>query len=118
MHFEIECLGAAWNTKTNKWDVKFKDPRTGLEFSRTSSVFISAVGGISYPRDVHFEGMQKFTGPMFHTARWDHDYDYRGKRMAIIGNGCSAAQVVPSVVNDVASVKQYARSPQWYVTLR
>lgn len=114
MHFSIECLGAAWNPKSSKWDVRFRDPKTGLEFVRNATIFISAVGGISHPRDTRFEGMEKFNGPMFHTARWDHSYNYTGKKMAIIGNGCSAAQVVPTVIKDAASVKQYARSPQWY----
>jgi cation diffusion facilitator CzcD-associated flavoprotein CzcO len=58
--------------------------------------------------------MEEFKGEMFHTARWNHNYDYSGKRMAVIGNGCSAAQVVPVVAKDVAYIKQYARSPQWY----
>ncbi|KAF2009747.1 NAD(P)-binding protein [Aaosphaeria arxii CBS 175.79] len=114
MHFSIECLGASWNKETNKWDVKFRDCKTGLEFVRSAAVFISAVGGISYPRDVKFPGMEKFQGAMFHTAKWDHSYNYKGKRLAVIGNGCSAAQVVPAIINDAASVKQYARSAQWY----
>ncbi|RYN16575.1 hypothetical protein AA0112_g12437 [Alternaria arborescens] len=114
MEFSIECLGANWNEETKKWDVRFKDLKTKSEFVRCAAVFISAVGGISYPRDVKFPGMERFKGAMFHTARWDHSYDYEGKRMAIIGNGCSAAQVVPAVVKDVASIKQYARSAQWY----
>lgn len=114
MQFEIECVGAKWNNKTSRWDVTFKDLRTQLEYVRSADVFISAVGGISYPRDVKFPGMETFKGEMFHTARWNHEYDYRGKRMAVIGNGCSAAQVVPAVIKDVAYAKQYARSPQWY----
>jgi cation diffusion facilitator CzcD-associated flavoprotein CzcO len=114
MHFSIECLGAEWNKQTQKWDVKFRDMQTNLEFVRSASIFISAVGGISYPRDVHFTGEEKFQGAIFHTARWDHSYDYCGKRMAIIGNGCSAAQVVPTVIKTAAYVTQYARSPQWY----
>ncbi|KAF2025004.1 monooxygenase [Setomelanomma holmii] len=114
MHFSIQCLGAGWNKDTNKWNVNFRDQKTGLEFVRSATVFISAGGGVSYPRDVKFPGMEKYKGAIFHTSRWDHSYDYKSKRMAIIGNGCSAAQVVPAVVRDVASVKQYARSAQWY----
>jgi len=51
---------------------------------------------------------------MFHTARWDHSADYSGKRVGVIGNGCSAAQVVPAVAETASFVKQYARSGQWY----
>ena len=114
MHFEIECLGARWDDKQSRWHVKFRDLRTKLEYVRTATIFVSAVGGISFPRDVKFPGMETFQGEVFHTARWNHSYNYSGKRMAVIGNGCSAAQVVPVVAEDAAYVKQYARSPQWY----
>ncbi|KIX00872.1 uncharacterized protein Z518_09937 [Rhinocladiella mackenziei CBS 650.93] len=114
MQFEIECLGAKWNNDTSAWDVQFRDLRTKIEYIRSATIFVSAVGGISYPREVKFPGMETFKGEMFHTARWNHGYDYHGRRMAIIGNGCSAAQVVPAVVKKAAFVKQYARSPQWY----
>jgi cation diffusion facilitator CzcD-associated flavoprotein CzcO len=114
MHFHVECLGAAWNVDSNQWDVRFRDLQTGIEYTRSVTVLLSAVGGISYPRDVKFPGMEQFQGEMFHTARWNHDYDYSGKRMAVIGNGCSAAQVVPNVVDKVSYIKQYARSAQWY----
>jgi len=114
MHFEIECLGAVWNASEARWDIRFRDLRSKLEYTRSATVFISAVGGISYPRDVKFPGMEKFKGEMFHTARWNHKYNYEGKRMAVIGNGCSAAQVVPAVVPKASFVKQYARSAQWY----
>lgn len=114
MHLGIECVSATWNANSNKWDVTFRDSKTKLEFIRNATVFISAVGGISRPRDTRFEGMEKFQGAMFHTARWDHSYDYEGKKMAIIGNGCSAAQVVPAVKDRAGSVKQYAGSAQWY----
>jgi cation diffusion facilitator CzcD-associated flavoprotein CzcO len=106
MHFSVECLGAKWVAEKTKWEVRFHDLQTGLKYTREASIFVSAVGGISEPRDVRFSGMEKFKGAMFHTARWDHTYDYTGKRMAVIGNGCSAAQVVPNVVNKVKYIKQ------------
>ncbi|KIX05945.1 uncharacterized protein Z518_03919 [Rhinocladiella mackenziei CBS 650.93] len=114
IHTEVECIGATWNSQKSKWDVHLKDLKTGIGFSRTASVFVSAVGAISYPRDVRFPGMDRFKGAMFHTARWDHTVDYARKRVAVIGNGCSAAQVVPTVAKTAAFVKQYARSGQWY----
>lgn len=104
MNFGVECLGAEW--KESHWVVQFLDEKTGKRFTRTTAVLISAVGGISYPRDVKFEGMDRFNGPMFHSARWNHKVDYTGKRMAVIGNGCSAAQIVPKIAEKAAFVKQ------------
>lgn len=114
MHFNVECIGASWNKKNESWEVRFCDLKSGNEYTRRATVFISAVGGISLPRDIKFLGMEKFNGKMFHTARWDHSYDYTGKRVAVIGNGCSAAQVVPAIARRAGYVKQYARSAQWY----
>ena len=85
MHFGIECLGARWISKQNLWEVQFHDLRTDIKYSRFAGIFVSAVGGISYPRQVHFPGMERFKGEMFHTAHWNHNYDYTGKRMGVIG---------------------------------
>ncbi|KAF6836749.1 monooxygenase [Colletotrichum plurivorum] len=114
VHTSVECVGAKWHSDISKWEVNLKDLKTGIEYSRYASVLVSAVGAISFPRDVKFKGMDKFQGPMFHTAKWDHNVDYKGKRVAVIGNGCSAAQVVPAMAKHAASVKQYARSGQWF----
>ena len=104
MNFGIECVRAEW--KESRWVVEFVDTKTGTHFTRTTAVLISAVGGISYPRDVIFEGMERYTGSMFHSARWNHKIDYTGQRMAVIGNGCSAAQIVPKIAEKASFVKQ------------
>ncbi|KAF9886168.1 hypothetical protein FE257_011993 [Aspergillus nanangensis] len=114
MQFGVECVSATWNDQTSQWEVRFRDTQTKLEYTRRAPIFISAVGGISKPRDIKFPGLEKFTGKVFHTARWDHQFDHRGKRLAVIGNGCSAAQVVPAIAKDASFVKQFARSAQWY----
>ena len=114
IHTSVECAGATWNNVTSQWDVSLKDLQTEIQYTRSAMIFVSAVGGISYPRNVHFPGMEKFRGHMFHTARWDHSVSYKNKRVAVIGNGCSAAQVVPALAKEAASVRQYARSGQWF----
>lgn len=106
MVFNTSCRGATWLPAENKWEVSLFDVSTKQHFTRKASILISALGSIAEPRKPNFRGIEKFQGRVFHTARWDLDYDYRGKRMALIGNGCSAAQVVPSVVNDVKYLKQ------------
>jgi cation diffusion facilitator CzcD-associated flavoprotein CzcO len=74
-------LGAAWDDNGNEWTVRFHDLRIGLEFERRATILVSAVGAISFPRDVKFKGMESFKGNVFHTARWDHSVDYTGKRV-------------------------------------
>lgn len=87
--FNIECLGAKWLTEENQWEVKFRNVVSQTEFVRYATIFVNCVGSLSLPKNVPFEGRENFQGEQFHTARWNHKYDYKGKRMAIIGNGCS-----------------------------
>jgi cation diffusion facilitator CzcD-associated flavoprotein CzcO len=101
------------HVKRDNTDILLKTWRlllTNLTCASTCN-FQSNVSELS---DVKFPGMETFKGEMFHSARWNHNYDYQGKRMAVIGNGCSAAQIVPCVVKKAAFVTQYARSAQWY----
>jgi cation diffusion facilitator CzcD-associated flavoprotein CzcO len=114
VHTDVECTGATWDAARQKWRVQLTDLKTGIAFERAASVFVSAVGAISLPRQVKFPGMETFKGSIFHTARWDHSVKYENKRVAVIGNGCSAVQVVPALARQASFVKQYARSGQWY----
>lgn len=104
--FNTSCEGARWIANENNWEVSFCDNTSKRRYTKKASIFISAIGSIAEPRTVKFPGLDDFKGAVFHTARWNKDYDYRGKRMALIGNGCSAAQVVPSVVHEVKYIKQ------------
>lgn len=107
-HFRlnVECTGARWLSQRRLWQVEFIDTRTKERFTRTCAILLTAVGGFSIPRDIKFPGLQSFGGQIFHTAQWDHSCDYRGKRVAVIGNGCSAAQVVPSIAKQVSKLTQ------------
>lgn len=111
-NFRQECLGAEW--QGGGWTVTFRDIATGKTFTEQCDILLSAVGGFQQPREPYFPGINKFTGDVFHTAEWNHSFDYTDKRVAVIGNGCSAAQVVPAIAPRVKKVTQYARSPQWY----
>jgi len=76
-------------------------------------VVVSAVGGLVNPAMPDIKGIQGFGGEIFHTARWNHDYDLAGKRVAVIGTGASAVQVVPSIAREVASLSMFQRTPAW-----
>lgn len=110
--FNTECTGAEW--VDGAWHVHFVNPITRQKFTKQCTILLSAVGGFSIPRPARFRGMDKYKGRVFHTAEWDHTFDWTNKSVAVIGNGCSAAQVVPSIAPGVKRLVQYARSPQWY----
>ncbi|KAF3765165.1 FAD/NAD(P)-binding domain-containing protein [Cryphonectria parasitica EP155] len=110
--------GAVWDEQTATWLVTLCDQVTGETAKRRCKVLVSAVGSLSVPRECEIPGADKFQGRLFHTARWDHDFDWAGKDVVIIGNGCSATQIVPSIseggdTQAVHKVTQFSRQAHW-----
>lgn len=79
----------------------------------TARSVISAVGGLVNPRWPAFKNINAFQGNIFHTARWNHEVDLTGKRVAVIGTGASAIQVVPSIQKKVAQLTLFQRTAPW-----
>ncbi len=76
-------------------------------------VVVSAVGGIHVPKLPRLPGLEGFAGPVFHTARWRHDLDLATRRVAVIGTGASAVQVIPELAAHVERLVVFQRSPPW-----
>ena len=74
---------------------------------------IGATGIFNQPQIPAIPGLDDFAGPTMHTARWDHDVDLAGKRVAVIGTGASAVQVIPAIAPDVARLTVFQRTPIW-----
>ncbi|MFJ1577563.1 flavin-containing monooxygenase [Streptomyces sp. NPDC088182] len=87
-----------------------------IETSRgtlTADVIVSATGPLSDPKIPEIPGLAGFPGKVFHSARWDHGYDLRGKRVAVIGTGASAIQIVPAIQPEVGRLTLFQRTPPW-----
>ncbi len=76
-------------------------------------IVVSALGLLNVPRYPTWPGLDTFKGIKFHTARWEHQHDLAGKRVAVVGNGSSAAQVVPGIAPVVGNLKMFAREPAY-----
>ena len=74
---------------------------------------ISAVGQLNQPNFPNIPGRDLFKGPSFHSARWDHSVDLKGKNVAVIGTGASAFQFVPKIAPDAGKLIVFQRSPPW-----
>lgn len=85
----------------------------GQPFTRRANAVISAVGVLDIPLVPEIPGLEGFTGACFHTAEWPADLDLTGRRVAVVGNGASAMQVVPAIADQVAAMTVFARSKQW-----
>ncbi len=81
--------------------------------SFTAKTVVAATGSLSRPSIPKFPGMESFAGKMFHSAYWEHDYDFKGKRVAVIGTGASAIQFIPEIAPKVAHLDLYQRTPPW-----
>lgn len=100
-----------WNEDTHLWEV-----HTDGGGIYQAQFVINASGPLSTPVIPNFPGKDKFKGKSFHTNNWDNNYDYKGKRVAIIGSGASAAQVIPAIASDVDSLHVFQRTPHWVVS--
>ncbi|MHC5263106.1 flavin-containing monooxygenase [Streptomyces sp. UC4497] len=79
----------------------------------TADVVVSATGPLSDPKTPDIAGLDTFPGKVFHSAQWDHEYDLRGKRVAMIGTGASAIQIVPAIQKEVGRLTLFQRTPPW-----
>ncbi len=79
----------------------------------TARFVVSAIGAFVDPRPVDIPGVEGFSGKVIASARWDHDYDLSGKRVAVIGTGASAVQIIPEIAGRVARLDVYQRTPIW-----
>jgi cation diffusion facilitator CzcD-associated flavoprotein CzcO len=78
-----------------------------------ADVLVSAIGTFTSPSYPDIAGLSDFAGPCFHSARWEHEHDLSGRRIAVIGTGASAAQIIPEVAKTAEQVDVYQRTPQW-----
>jgi len=105
--FDCEMTGAQWNAAAARWEVRTS------RGAFTADILVSAVGALCEPNLPDIKGINDFRGEIFHSARWDHEADLTGKRVAVIGTGASAIQIVPSIAPQVAHLDLYQRTAPW-----
>jgi cation diffusion facilitator CzcD-associated flavoprotein CzcO len=107
VRLNTEVRSAAFDEAAGRWR---------LETSagpHEADILITACGQLSTPRIPDIPGLGEFRGPVFHTARWRHDVELAGRRVAVVGTGCSSIQVVPAIQPQVAQLDVYQRSAGW-----
>ncbi len=112
IRFNTEVLSAAWDDAAQRWELRVR--HGDLEETLSAHVVISAVGQLNRPRyPTEIEGFGSFSGPAFHSARWRHDVDLEGRRIAVIGTGASAIQFIPEIARLAGKVTVFQRTPPW-----
>jgi len=107
VRYRQELLEAAWDADAEVWRIETSNG------SLTADILVSGVGGLSEPKLPAIPGIESFEGAAFHSAQWDHDYELEGKRVAVIGTGASAIQLIPAIAPEVREVLVFQRTPIW-----
>ena len=110
LNSEVQAM--RFDTQKQLWHVSVKRS-DGTSDELRANVVVSAVGQLNRPAIPDFEGLEDFSGDSFHSARWRHDVDLTGKRVAVIGTGCSAVQLLPKTADKASHVSVFQRSPHW-----
>ena len=111
IQFNSQVEQARWDSDNACWQVTVRSP-AGESVVR-GFAFVSAVGQLNLPALPTLQGMDDFERPIFHSSDWPTNLDLVGKRVAVVGTGASAMQIVPTIADTVAELTVYQRSPQW-----
>ena len=107
IQFDTALENAQWDDQRNLWVI---DTNQGQYLSKT---VVFATGPITEPQMPKLDGIESFTGEMFHSAKWQHDLDLTGKRIAVIGTGASAIQFVPQIQPKAKALYVFQRTAPW-----
>lgn len=102
--------GARWDEETSQWQVSLADGEV-----LSTRYLITATGFLSQPKIPDIPGIDSFAGRIIHTTDWQDDYDPAGKRIAVIGTGATAVQLIPELAKKAADLTVYQRTPIWVV---
>lgn len=108
IRFGTEVKGARFDEDTARWNIDLSDD-TVFE----ARVLVSGAGPLNKPAYPDIPGRDSFEGAQFHSFHWDHDYDFRGKRVASIGTGASAIQFVPEIASETDQLYVFQRTAPW-----
>ena len=108
IRFGTRVVGAEFDAEGHFWKLEVAEGPP-----LTARYVVGATGVFSQPKPPEIPGLDEFAGTVMHTARWDHDVDLRGRRVALIGTGASAVQVIPAIAPEVERLTVLQRTPVW-----
>ncbi|BBU24442.1 FAD dependent oxidoreductase [Mycobacterium xenopi] len=111
IRFGTEALGAEYDESGQRWIVRVRD-REGNESELAGDVLVTAVGLFNL-QAAQISRQNEFTGTVVHSASWPRGLELRNRRVALVGTGASAMQIVPAIVDEVATLTVFQRSPGW-----
>ena len=110
--FNSRVTKASYQEKSKQWVIEI-ERKSGSVENIIGNILISAVGQLNRPKIPEFQGKEYFSGSQFHSSKWDHKQNLKGKKVAVIGTGASSFQIVPELAKEVAELYVFQRSPAW-----
>ncbi|MEM8981811.1 MAG: NAD(P)/FAD-dependent oxidoreductase [Pseudomonadota bacterium] len=112
-----KLVAAKWSEADHRWTITVEEAR-GETRTFVSNAIISASGLFNTPKLPDIDGIQSYRGKMFHTTAWDHDYDYSGKRVALIGTGSTGLQLARGVASKASHLTVFQRTASWVTPVK
>jgi cation diffusion facilitator CzcD-associated flavoprotein CzcO len=115
IRYHTKVVGASWSSADARWTVQVENTETGEPSAVSCKWLFCASGYYRYDEGFtpHFEGRERFGGPIVHPQHWPSDLDYRGKRVVVIGSGATAVTLIPAMAPDAAHVTMLQRTPSY-----
>lgn len=111
IQFDSAVRSCTWDDEAQHWVLKVRNGDG--ECTEIADFVVSAVGVFSKPVIPDIPGLERFSGPVFHSSQWPSELDLSERRVAIVGTGASAMQIVPAIYQRTGEVGVFQRSPQW-----
>ncbi|MEU8820609.1 NAD(P)/FAD-dependent oxidoreductase [Actinoplanes sp. NPDC048796] len=115
--FSTKVLGCAWDEQRQEWDITVRAADGTVRTHRANAV-VTATGVLNAASIPEIKGADTFRGEIMHTAQWRPDVDLRGKRVVVLGTGCTSVQVVASIADQVNALHVVLRQPHWLIPER
>ncbi|KAK2058703.1 monooxygenase [Colletotrichum caudatum] len=113
MAFNVSVERCEWVEERARWRMTIRHLKSGTVYFHECQFLFVGSGALVTPNELDVPGSETFKGVICHTSRWRPDIDLEGKKVVLFGNGCTAAQVVPSIIHKVKSLTQFVRSKHW-----
>jgi cation diffusion facilitator CzcD-associated flavoprotein CzcO len=120
IRFNSSVSETRWDDEESRWAVAIevgggKEAEYGAQYTLNADFLIAGVGQLNQPHYPDIRNLSEYSGKVMHSARWDWTYSMKGKRVGIIGNGATAAQIIPEVAKEVKSLVVFQRTPNWVI---
>lgn len=114
-HFCTQVTQVKYLDEHAEWQASVRDLKTGGLRVHTSKILVTCLGQIVFPQHLKAPGLENFKGDYIHLALWNHEVSFSGKKVVVVGNGCSACQVIPTLLRDYnpESIHQIVRSKHY-----